>query len=422
MQMDRGELTPRTRLLDTPYDAEGFLAENYDGTYSGYVYADDALRRSLNVPMVRMLRKAGLHKFLDFTSAAGFSSLAEQRPRLGLSMILGGCGVTLEELVGAYAAFPSGGKYASAEVRSRRAGPGEAKQIFSPSSAWMVTEILRGLDRPDLPNNFEFALNLPAVAFKTGTSYGRRDAWSVGYSAEYTVGVWIGNVDQKGNPELVGGKSAAPLLIDIFNSISRRDQKTILPEPKDIRGRLVCARSGLLPGPRCENLIDDVCSASHHVAARLRRLQRGPRLPGREALLLSLLRRRPSVPYRDAGGVSRRSSWISGASRGRRSSPRPRITRAVPGSSAGTGPSIVSPSDDMTYYFVAKKQKLVLQATSGVDVREHAWYVNDTYLGKTKPGRSSSSRSPRVNTPSRASTTGGGQPPSISRSSTSSNS
>ncbi|HTY58545.1 MAG TPA: penicillin-binding protein 1C, partial [Bacteroidota bacterium] len=263
MQMDRGELTPRTRLLDTPYDAEGFLAENYDGTYSGYVYADDALRRSLNVPMVRMLKKAGLHRFLDFTSAAGFSSLADQRPRLGLSMILGGCGVTLEELVNAYASFPAGGKFAPLRfVHGERAAPEEWKQIFSPSSAWMVTEILRGLDRPDLPNNFEFALNLPAVAFKTGTSYGRRDAWSVGYTAQYTVGVWIGNVDQKGNPELVGGKSAAPLLIDIFNSISRGSQKTILPQPKDIRGRLVCARSGLPPGPRCENLIDDVCSSS----------------------------------------------------------------------------------------------------------------------------------------------------------------
>jgi penicillin-binding protein 1C len=386
MQMDRGELTPRSRLLDTPYDAEGFLAENYDGLYSGYVYADDALRRSLNVPMVRMLKKAGLHQFLDFTSSAGFASLREQRARLGLSMILGGCGVTLEELVAAYAAFPAGGKFSPLRYAHEGAGvSGDGKQIFSPSSAWMVTEILRGLDRPDLPNNFEFALNLPAVAFKTGTSYGRRDAWSIGYSAEYTVGVWIGNVDQKGNPELVGGKSAAPLLIDILNSISRGSQKTILPQPKDIRGRLVCARSGLLPGPRCENLIDDVCSESR-TSPRVCDICRDVLVStdGRLSYCPSCV---ADHPYRTVT-VSQYPSELldfwrkSGTAYAAAPPHNPRCS----GLFSGDGPSIVSPSNDMTYYFVATKQKLVLQATSGVDVRKHAWYVNDTYLGKNRAG------------------------------------
>lgn len=386
MQMDRGELTPRSRLLDTPYDAEGFLAENYDGTYSGYVYADDALRRSLNVPMVRMLKRGGLHQFLDFTSSAGFASLAGQRTRLGLSMILGGCGVTLEELAAAYAAFPAGGRYAPLRFTHEAADrAGDGKQIFSPASAWMVTEILRGLDRPDLPNNFEFALNLPAVAFKTGTSYGRRDAWSIGYSAEYTVGVWIGNVDQRGNPELVGGKSAAPLLIDIFNSISRGSQKTILPQPKDIRGRLVCARSGLLPGPRCENLIDDVSSESHtsqRICDICREVLESP--DGRLSYCPSCVADHPfrtvTVPEYPAELLDfwRRSGTAYAAAPPHN----PRCSRLF----SGDGPSIVSPSDDMTYYFVAVKQKLVLQATSGVDVHQHAWYVNDTYLGKNGAG------------------------------------
>jgi penicillin-binding protein 1C len=386
MQMDRGELTPRSRLLDTPYDAEGFLAENYDGLYSGYVYAEDALRRSLNVPMVRMLKKAGLHQFLDFTSSAGFGSLRDQRARLGLSMILGGCGVTLEELVAAYAAFPAGGKFTPLRFTHDGANrPGDARQIFSPASAWMVTEILRGLDRPDLPNNFEFALNLPAVAFKTGTSYGRRDAWSIGYSAEYTVGVWIGNVDQKGNPELVGGKSAAPLLFDILNSISRGSQKTILPQPKDIRGRLVCARSGLLPGPRCENLIDDVSSESHttqRVCDICREVLVSP--DGRLSYCPSCLADHPfqTVTVADYPAELLDFWRKSGTAYAAAPPHNPRCSRLF----SGDGPSIVSPSDDMTYYFVATKQKLVLQATSGVDVHEHAWYVNDTYLGKNGAG------------------------------------
>jgi penicillin-binding protein 1C len=386
MEMDRGELTPRSRLLDTPYDAEGFLAENYDGLYSGYVYADDALRRSLNVPMVRMLKRAGLHRFLDFTSAAGFASLVNQRARLGLSMILGGCGVTLEELVAGYASFPAGGRYAPLRFEHGTAGPaGGGKQIFSASAAWMVTEILRGLDRPDLPNNFEFALNLPAVAFKTGTSYGRRDAWSVGYSAGYTVGVWIGNVDQKGNPELVGGKSAAPLLIDILNSISRGNQKTILPRPADIRGRLVCALSGLIPGPRCENLIDDVCSdsrTSRRVCDICREVLVSPE--GTLSYCPSCVADRPYRTVTVAGYPAELLDfWRKSGTAYAAAPPHyPRCSRLF----TGDGPAIVSPSDDMTYYFVARKQKLVLQATSGVDVRQHAWYVNDSYLGKNKAG------------------------------------
>jgi penicillin-binding protein 1C len=386
MEMDRGELTPRSRLLDTPYDAEGFLAENYDGLYSGLVYADDALRRSLNVPMVRMLKRAGMRRFLDFTSAAGFASLEAQRARLGLSMILGGCGVTLEELVAGYASFPAGGRYAPLRFEHGGAGPaGGGKQIFSASAAWMVTEILRGLDRPDLPNNFEFALNLPAVAFKTGTTYGRRDAWSVGYSAGYTVGVWIGNVDQKGNPELVGGKSAAPLLIDILNSISRGNQKTILPRPADIRGRLVCARSGLIPGPRCENLIDDACSdsrTSRRVCDICREVLVSP-----EGTLSYCPSCVADHPYRTVTVAEYPAELLdfwrkSGTAYAAAPPHFPRCSRLF----TGDGPAIVSPSDDMTYYFVARKQKLVLQATSGVDVRQHAWYVNDTYLGKNKAG------------------------------------
>lgn len=386
MQMDRGDLTPRRRLLDTPYDAEGFLAENYDGHYSGYVYADDALRRSLNVPMVRMLKKAGLRQFLDFTSTAGFASLAEQRPRLGLSMILGGCGVTLEELVAGYAAFPSGGKFAPLRyIHEAAGGRGEEKQMCSSSSAWMVTEILRGLDRPDLPNNFEFSVNLPAVAFKTGTSYGRRDAWSIGYSSEYTVGVWMGNVDQKGNPELVGGKSAAPLLIDILNSISGGSQKTILTQPRDIRGRLVCARSGLLPGPQCENLIEDVCSESRTSQRQCDicrealvspdgRLSYCPSCVGDHAFRTVTVADYPAELL---------DFWRkSGTAYAAAPPHNPRCSRLF----SGDGPSIVSPSDDMTYYFVATKQRLVLQATSGVEVREHAWYVNDTYLGRKRAG------------------------------------
>src|SRR5206468_3389778 len=136
----------------------------------------------------------------------------------------------------------------------------KGQKIFSKSTAYMVTEILSSLDRPDIPNNFESSVNLPKVAYKTGTSYGRRDAWAIGYSAEYTVGVWVGNVTNRGNADLAGSRAAAPLLIDIFNSISRSHQKDILPRPADLLKREVCAASGHLPTSRCKHLIEDYYS------------------------------------------------------------------------------------------------------------------------------------------------------------------
>jgi len=386
MAMEHGELTPRTRLLDTPYDAEGFLAENYDGTYAGFVYADEALRRSLNVPLVHMLKRSGLTSFIDFTAGAGILSLKAQKERLGLSMILGGCGVTLEEMVGAYAAFPNGGKFCPPSFTSRGGVPPPGvKEIFSSSTAWMATEILSGLDRPDLPNNFASATNLPAIAFKTGTSYGRRDAWAIGYTSEFTVGVWIGNVNQKGSPELVGSKSAAPLLIDILNSISSTHQKTILPRPADIRGRLVCARSGLAPGTRCEHLIDDVCSAAR-TAQKICNICTDVMVStdGKLSFCPACVGDRPfRIVTREEYPPALIDFWRKSGTACTEAPPHnPRCTRLF----AGEGPTIVSPSDNMTYFLAIKNRMLVFQAASGIDVGGHAWYLNDTYLGRNRAG------------------------------------
>ena len=386
LEMHRGELTPRTRLLDTPYDAEGFLAENYDGTYSGLVYADDALRRSLNVPMIRLLKRAGVNAFIDFLGGAGINSLPPQQRKLGLSLILGGCGVTLEELTGAYAAFPAGGIFvAPLFTKFDKATSTTGKEIFSPAAAWMVTEILSGIDRPDLPNNFESSLNLPAVAFKTGTSYGRRDAWSIGYSAEYTVGVWVGNVTQAGSPDLVGSKSAAPLLFDIFNSISSHHQKNILQAPKDLNIRQVCAVSGLAPSPRCTHLIDDYYSTSR-TSTRLcdvckdcmvspdGRIAYCPSCLADNTYKLVTIEEYPPELLNFWQSTGTQAPWVPPHN--------PRCTRMF----SGDGPTIVSPSGDMTYFFFSRSQKLGLQATSGTDVRRHVWYIDDRYLGQEKAG------------------------------------
>jgi len=385
-QMEKGELTPKTRLLDTPYDAEGFLAENYDGTYSGLVYADEALRRSLNVPMIRMLKGSGVSEFADFLCSIGITSLKAQKHKLGLSMIVGGCGVTLEELTAAYSAFPAGGIFTPPTfVKHDTSTLQKGVKVFSSSTAFMITDILSGLNRPDLPNNFESSMNLPTVAFKTGTSYGRRDAWAIGYTAEYTAGVWVGNVNQKGNPEIVGSKAAAPLLIDILNSISSGHQKVILPAPSDIAIREVCAKSGLAPTQYCDHRIIDYYSQTqtlHHDCDIDKEYLVS--MDGKKYFCPSCL---GDNKYRivtfEEYPPELLSFWETIGQKHAVAPPHnPECSRLF----AGDGPTITSPSNEMTYYIASKKQKLVLQACSGLDVTEHIWYMDNRYLKRNRAG------------------------------------
>jgi len=383
LEMERGDLTPKSRLLDVPYDAEGFQAENYDGTYSGSIFADEALQRSLNVPMVRVLKKRGLPEFLDFLGELGLSSLAPQRKQLGLSMILGGCGVTLEELVRAYAAFPGGGTLR--ELSFCAADTARHRGVFSPATAYMVTEILSGLERPDLPVNFASTLHLSTVAFKTGTSYGRRDAWALGYTGEYTVGVWMGNPDNRGNPEIVGGRVAAPLLIDILNGIASRSRKKILPLPGEVGVRTVCAVSGLAPTPRCAQQITDLY-AERTTNLRICDLCR--------EVLVSPDERRSYCSSCLGSAEFHRATFVDAPpdlmqfwrASGMRLKLPPPHNPACPRVFPGEGPAILSPSQETTYYIVAPRQELALVAGSAADVRAHSWYLDERFLGSRVPG------------------------------------
>ncbi len=386
LRMDRGVLTPKRILLDTPYDAEGFYAENYDGTYSGLVTAEAALRRSLNVPLIRMLQETGMPVFVNHLNDAGFHSLESQKANLGLSMIVGGCGVTLEELTTAFLIFPNGGSLAPLKMTLE--GDSDAawtRTVYSPGTSYLITEILSGLDRPDLPNNFESSRNLPKVAFKTGTSYGRRDAWSIGYSAELTIGVWVGNADNQGSPELVGSKAAAPLLIDLFNALSSPHLKSILPMPREVSLHEVCARSGLLPTSRCTQRVFDYYSVQRTLAVSCEMEKEFQVSPDRRRHYCPSCvghRRTQTVVFVDYP-PELLSFWETVG----------RVVERAPQHNAectrlfsGTGPKILSPTDGMTYFQTSDRQKLTLSASSGVDVTEHGWYFGDRFLGRIRAG------------------------------------
>jgi len=259
LHFDQGALTPKTRLADVQMNFGGYEPENYDNSFHGWVSAEEALKQSLNVPAVRLLNDYGINNFISSLVQSDFATIEQHKNNLGLSLALGGCGATLEELTGLYAAFADGGSF----ERLRLSDPVVEdtvhieEEVVSEQAAYILTEILTEVTRPDLPDSWKDNPNRPKIAWKTGTSFGRRDAWSIGYNQEYTVGVWAGNFSGEGAPDLSGASVAAPLLFDVFNVITDVSTYEWYSRPKGIRRIRVCNESGHLPNTFCVNQVVD---------------------------------------------------------------------------------------------------------------------------------------------------------------------
>ena len=270
--IDAGLLTPKMVITDVAVNYQGYAPENYDRKFNGYVTMEYALEHSLNIPAVKSLRALGKDKLIQNLAACNFQQIKKDQSKLGLSMILGGCGATLEELTGMYSIFANDGKYAPpvytldpstlptalhpSALPSAASKP-SAKRILSSAAVFMINETLSKVNRPDFPLNWESTVHLPKIAWKTGTSYGRRDAWSIGYNKRYTVGIWVGNFSGLGIPELSGANVATPLLFTVFNTIDYDDDQTWFTQPADCDIRMVCSETGLPPADHCPNLVTD---------------------------------------------------------------------------------------------------------------------------------------------------------------------
>ncbi len=257
LAFDQGLITPKFIISDVPVNYSGYSPVNYDKKYNGNVSIEHALANSLNVPPVKILQKLGSDVFVEQLVNIGFKRIKKDRQQLGLSVILGGCGVRLEELTLLYSSFANEGYLHSFQWLQSDSINTQQTQILSPSAAFVVTDILTQLTRPDLPTNYESSKYLPKIAWKTGTSYGRRDAWSIGYNANYTIGVWVGNFSGEGVPVLNGADTATPLLFDIFNSVDYASPSEWFISPKELEFRWVCSASGLPPSEACKNQVMD---------------------------------------------------------------------------------------------------------------------------------------------------------------------
>ena len=296
LAMEQGLITPETLLFDVPITYAGYEPVNYNGKYNGYVTARQALARSLNVPAVNLnarlknrtsnstpiqhskARVGGstLHAFLK---QAGISTLAPAQ-KYGLSMVLGGCEVNLLELTTLYVGLANMGEFGSYQLtlprnsrrgevtsplqgfRKPRVENHSSQHLLRKETSFIITEMLTDSQLPTNtvknPEAFERTMNLPKIAWKTGTSYGHRDAWCIGYSPTLTIGVWLGNFNGKGAPMLSGAEAATPILFALFTALTGQDTHRWFTKPEQLKTRQVCALSGAPVSSHCPIHKDDV--------------------------------------------------------------------------------------------------------------------------------------------------------------------
>ncbi len=250
--LQEGSLLPDMLLPDVPVNINGFTPQNFSMQFEGAVPASEALARSLNIPAVTMLQRYGVPKFHSFLQQVGLKTINRSSSHYGLSLILGGAEATLWDVTNAYAMM---GRsllqlpQTSCSLLLPTSRITESTGPFQPGAVWQTFDALKEVNRPE-EIDWKSIPSMQTIAWKTGTSYGFRDAWAVGVTPRYAVGVWVGNATGEGKPGLVGAQTAGPVLFDIFNLLPSSSWFT---RPAGIFVEAeVCRKSGHLKGRFCD--------------------------------------------------------------------------------------------------------------------------------------------------------------------------
>lgn len=220
LAFDQGLAHPETLIHDGPVQFDSYAPQNFDGRFRGDVTVREALQMSLNIPVVRLTEALGPARVMTALRRSGAEPALAGQP--GLAIALGGLGLSLVDLVQLYAAFPRGG--AGPRLHARAGAGGQTERLISPEAAWHLGDILSGLaPPPGAPRG--------GLAYKTGTSYGHRDAWALGYDGRHVVGVWMGRADGTPVPGAFGGDLAAPILFEAFGRLKPEFEPLPPPPP-----------------------------------------------------------------------------------------------------------------------------------------------------------------------------------------------
>lgn len=248
--MQKNRLYPSEMLLDDTLDFGDYSPANYDGEFTGLVSAEEALRYSLNVPAVQVLDRIGVAAAHRCLVDLGLTTLDRSPAHYGLGLVLGNCGVNLDELAAAYRALAAGGHYSP--LRFLPTDPRETHQVFSEDIAAATLDMLRQPLPRELPGELvSTRTHSTPVAWKTGTSTGHHDAWAFVLNSHYVVGVWMGNPDGRPSDRLVGAEAALPAAAAIFRSLPVKQSAAWPAISASQRTALVCSSSGLPARKAC---------------------------------------------------------------------------------------------------------------------------------------------------------------------------
>jgi penicillin-binding protein 1C len=380
LAMDQGVLHPMSVMKDAPTAFGPFSPENFDGRFVGPITAQDALVRSRNVPAVAVAAKLSRPGLYEWLQNAGVSRLAAER-HYGLALTLGGGEVTMEELARLYAMLANRGELLPVRYDARAGALPRGPRILSEESAFVALEMLKTNPRPDTGQPAQ-----PAVAWKTGTSWGFRDAWTAGVVGDHVLVVWIGNFDGSSNPAFIGVQAAAPLFFSMVDAI--RAQGLALPErprltPAGLTRVEVCRATGDLPNAFCRE----------RVATWF--------IPGKSPIRASTLHRRVLVDARTGQAVCEESAttrwevheyWTPDMLRlfreaglPRREPPPAADCGAAPAADEEAAPSILTPLRGVTYALrLSRPVALALNANTAPG--SQYWFADNGFIGEAPAG------------------------------------
>lgn len=399
LALDQGLLHPRTMLKDAPTSFGAFSPENHDGQFVGPVSAQDALIRSRNIPAVSVaarLSRPNLHGFLQLNQVSRLQS----EEHYGLALVLGGGEVTMEELARLYAVLANGGRvrqlaYTREDAQAQAAEEADRPplQVLSEEAAFITLDMLRQTPRPDTAEPAR-----PPMAWKTGTSWGFRDAWTAGVFGRHVLVVWIGQFDGAGNPAFVGIHAAAPLFVRIVDALRAEGLdpgEPVRPRLPQLRQVEVCADTGGMPDALCP-----VKAKTWFIA-------------GKSPIRASTLHRTMWVDERTGQPVCAKAGerpaharevvveqWGSDMRRLFRQAGLPRRQLAsacdTDQASEGQAPQIQEPMRGVHYVLRSGHSRaLALRADGGPDARTLHWFADDALIGQVNPGTALSWTPPR---------------------------
>jgi len=274
LAFEKGLLAPNSLLDDSPIQYNGYMPLDYDKEYRGEVTVKQALIDSLNIPAVEVLDMVGYSNLYYLLEMLGVSTLNRAPEYYGLSLTLGSCEVKLLELANAYAALARLGEYKPLSLRGSKATEATPKQVLSQSTCYQIADVLSDSKRLEAIGIYRDEKNCPKVAFKTGTSYDHKDAWTIAYNPEYTIGVWLGNFSGRSSYALTGIEAATPVAVRLFDWLYTNKQapwydkpNVILSKAKDLNTIIARKRRGrsnpkppkiISPASGCEYFITNL--------------------------------------------------------------------------------------------------------------------------------------------------------------------